>query len=310
MKTQTRERSLAILKDVGPLFMSLFAVYLIFILKVATVPSIADHWFFGFYSILITTYILSRFLLSYFHVVPDADPSYRPTITFVVPAKNEEDNIRETMRKFSEVDYPPELIEVIAINDGSTDRTLEEMRRAASEIRSHIARVEVIHWDTNRGKRHGMAEGVLRARHDIVIFIDSDSLGTAASIYVAAKRPVVAMILKNPPPLRSLVFQRHGWWNLWLLATPVALQIPAELNAPTMGPYVNIPACFLLSDHDEVVPPRYHDMVVKAYAGPTLVIDLPYAGHNSPVDAQSEKKVQAWLEQQWSRVFPATQPVR
>jgi len=145
---------------------------------------------------------------------------------------------------------------------------------------------------------------------DRPIFIDSDSLGTAASIYVAAKRPVVAMILKNPPPLRSLVFQRHGWWNLWLLATPVALQIPAELNAPTMGPYVNIPACFLLSDHDEVVPPRYHDMVVKAYAGPTLVIDLPYAGHNSPVDAQSEKKVQAWLEQQWSRVFPATQPVR
>ncbi len=49
---------------------------------------------------------------------------------------------------------------------------------------------------------------------DRPILIDSDSLGTATSIYVAAKRPVVAMILKNPPPLRRLVFQRHGWWNL------------------------------------------------------------------------------------------------
>jgi len=175
MKTQAKELYLTIMRDVGPLFMSFFVVYLIFILKVATIPSIVNHWFFGFYSILITTYILSRFLLSHFHIVPRADPSYRPTITFVVPAKNEEDNIRETMLKFSEVDYPPELIEVIAINDGSTDRTLEKMRMAASDIRSRIARVEVIHWDKNRGKRHGMAEGVQRARHDIVIFIDSDS---------------------------------------------------------------------------------------------------------------------------------------
>ncbi len=76
-----------------------------------------------------------------------------------------------------------------------------------------------------------------------------------------------------------------------------------------MGPYVAVPACFLLSDNDEVVPPKYHDRVVNAYAGPKLVIDLPYATHNSPVDAASEKNVQAWIDQQWSRVFPATQPV-
>ena len=175
MEPLPAQRRLAFLQDAGPMFAFFLVVYLIIVLKTATVPSIVDHWFFGFYSLLITTYILSRFLLSHFHAAPRADPAYRPSVTFVVPAKNEEDNIRETMRKFSEVDYPPELIEVIAVNDGSTDRTLEEMRAAALEIRARIARVEVIHWDRNRGKRHGMAEGVRRARHDIIIFIDSDS---------------------------------------------------------------------------------------------------------------------------------------
>jgi len=169
------QRLLTLWDDAGPIFMFFFVVYLIIVLKVATASTIIDHQFFGIYSFLITTYILSRFLLSYFHIMPRADPAYRPSITFVVPAKNEEDNIRETILKFSQVDYPSELIEVIAINDGSTDRTLDEMRAAALEIRSRIARVEVIHWDKNRGKRHGMAEGVRRASHDIVIFIDSDS---------------------------------------------------------------------------------------------------------------------------------------
>lgn len=137
--------------------------------------SIPNEWFFGFYSLLITTYILSRFLLSYFHVSPRSDIRYEPTVTFVVPAKNEEDNIAETIRRFASVEYPKEKIEVITINDGSTDGTLAQMRTVAREIEGSVARVEVIHWEKNRGKREGMAEGVKRARHDVIIFIDSDS---------------------------------------------------------------------------------------------------------------------------------------
>jgi len=155
--------------------MFFFVIYVILILKVITYHTIYDHIFFGLYSILITTYILSRFLLSYVHKPVHADTRYEPSITFVVPAKNEERNIGETIRRLADTDYPGYKIEVVAINDGSSDRTLENMQRAAAAIEQHVRRVEVVDWKQNRGKRAGMAEGVLRAEHDIVVFVDSDS---------------------------------------------------------------------------------------------------------------------------------------
>lgn len=158
-----------------PWFFFFVIIYLILVLKAVTMRSLDHSPFFGIYSLLITVYILSRFLLAYFHKPAHNDPHYQPTVTFVVPAKNEEDNIGETIRRFAEVDYPREKIEVIAINDGSTDRTLEEMERVAREITPVVKRVEVVNWSENRGKREGMAEGVHRATHEIIIFIDSDS---------------------------------------------------------------------------------------------------------------------------------------
>lgn len=152
-----------------------FVIYIILVLKAITYDSFYSNWFFGFYSLLVTTYILSRFLFAYFHKPVKIDVNYEPTVSFVVPAKNEEGNIAETIRRFAEVDYPLDKVEVIAINDGSTDDTFREMEAVAEEIRSKIKRVEVVNWEENRGKRHGMHEGVTRAKHDIIIFIDSDS---------------------------------------------------------------------------------------------------------------------------------------
>ncbi|MDA1334693.1 MAG: glycosyltransferase [bacterium] len=130
--------------------------------------------FFTIYSLVIFIYILSRFFLSHFHRSIEHDESYQPSITFVVPAKNEEDNIAETVRRFVHVNYPKDRIEIIAINDGSTDNTHGEMLKIQKEVKGTIP-MTVVNWKINRGKRDGMAEGVKRAKHDIVIFIDSDS---------------------------------------------------------------------------------------------------------------------------------------
>lgn len=163
------------IKDLGLWFIFFLVIYIVLLIKAATGVSIDNHLFFGFYSFAITIYIFSRFLLSYFHRSLPYDETYEPSIAFVVPAKNEGGNIAETLNRFSQVDYPKEKIEVIAINDGSTDNTLKEMERAAEGLRSEIKRVEVVNWEENRGKRHGMAEGVYRATADIIVFIDSDS---------------------------------------------------------------------------------------------------------------------------------------
>src|SRR3989344_5020284 len=111
---ETAKRTIS---DIGVWFLFFLVIYAILILKVITYDSLEDHLIFGFYSILITTYILSRFVISYFHKPVTVDIEYEPTVTFVVPAKNEEDNIRETVRRFGRVEYPKEKIEVIVIND-------------------------------------------------------------------------------------------------------------------------------------------------------------------------------------------------
>jgi hypothetical protein len=130
------------------------------------------------------------------------------------------------------------------------------------------------------------------------IFVCGNSMGTAAALYVAANRPVAGLILQNPPPLRTLIMERFGWWNLWLLAGPVALQVPKELSSITNAARVHAPAVFLMADQDTLVPPRYHQMVLDAYAGPRHVIDLVGKGHNDGPSAAEDATLQsdiAWL---------------
>ena len=46
-----------------------------------------------------------------------------PAISILIPARDEEVVIRQTLRKILDMDYPPDKMEVIDINDGSIDKT-------------------------------------------------------------------------------------------------------------------------------------------------------------------------------------------
>jgi len=119
---------------------------------------------------------------------------------------------------------------------------------------------------------------------DQPIVVYGASIGATATLHVAAKRPVGGLILHNPVPLREMILRRFGWWNLWLLAGPIASQIPRDLDSITNARAVRAPAIFLLSEKDEVVPPRYHQLVVNAYAGEKRLIALRGAYHNDPIE--------------------------
>jgi alpha-beta hydrolase superfamily lysophospholipase len=120
------------------------------------------------------------------------------------------------------------------------------------------------------------------AERPIVLY--GASLGASAAVHVAANRPVAGLILHNPPPLRQMILRQFGWWNLWLLAGPLALQIPKDLDSVANAKMIRAPAIFLLAEKDEVVAPRFHRLVVDAYAGEKRVISLPGAYHNSPIE--------------------------
>lgn len=110
------------------------------------------------------------------------------------------------------------------------------------------------------------------------------SIGTTVALHVAASRQVAGMLLHNPTPLRQLILWKYGWWNLWLLAGPVVLHIPRDLDSIANAKEVRAPAVFLLAEKDDLVTPRFQRLVVDAYAGDKRTIVLPGAHHNSVLE--------------------------
>jgi pimeloyl-ACP methyl ester carboxylesterase len=127
-------------------------------------------------------------------------------------------------------------------------------------------------------------DALKRAAGDRPIVVFGASLGTTTALHVAAHRQVAGLILHNPPALRQIILRQFGWWNLWLLAGPLAQKLPANLDSVANAKAVRVPAIFLLAEKDEVVAPRFQRLVVNAYAGEKRVIPLIGAGHNSPVE--------------------------
>jgi len=141
-------------------------------------------------------------------------------------------------------------------------------------------------------------DALKREAVDAPIISYGASIGVTAALHVAASHPseIAGLILHNPPPLREVILRQFGWWNLWLLAGPVALQIPRDLDCIANAKASRTPAIFLLADRDEIVAPRFHRLVVEAYAGEKRIIGLRGAHHNDPIDGRTLKDLNEALE--------------
>lgn len=125
------------------------------------------------------------------------------------------------------------------------------------------------------------------------IIVFGTSFGATPALHIAVQRPVTGIILHNPPAIRQMILGQFGWWNLWLLAGPCALNIPVALDSVRNAQAVQVRAVFLLAERDEVVAPKYQSLIVNAYAGEKRVIPLPGAGHNSPMEPAALLKLHA-----------------
>ncbi|MGD9499306.1 poly-beta-1,6-N-acetyl-D-glucosamine synthase [Halothiobacillus sp.] len=103
---------------------------------------------------------------------PDYPPQTRnqPPASILIPCFNEEDHVRDTLAYALATQYPE--FEVIAINDGSSDRTagiLNELAKVHPNLR-------VIHLLTNQGKAMALRAGAIAAKNEFLICIDGDAL--------------------------------------------------------------------------------------------------------------------------------------
>jgi hyaluronan synthase len=139
--------------------------------KVAFIEVVTLDPFFAVYGLVVCAYILSRFVLSLGYT-PGRDRGLTPQVAIVMPAFNEEEAIASSLRSLLAVDYPSELLEIVAVDDGSDDGTLREMRAVAAAAGG---RVRIIEFARNRGKRAAMAAGIRATTAEVIAFVDSDS---------------------------------------------------------------------------------------------------------------------------------------
>jgi pimeloyl-ACP methyl ester carboxylesterase len=196
---------------------------------------------------------------------------------------------------------------------GNADRAEYAALRAADQWDTHPVEVWAVNYPAFGGSTGPVsmkgsaaaslaAYDALRARAaGRPIFLSGVSLGTAAALHVASVRPVGGLVLHNPPPLRQLILGRFGWWNLWLLAAPVACQVPSEFDSLTNARRVIAPAVFVLAAADEIVPPTYQRQVVDAYAGEKRLVNLAGANHNDMPEGQGEQDLKAGIDGLWGR---------
>ena len=91
------------------------------------------------------------------------------TISVIIPAFNIEDLLPKCVTSVASQDYPKSLLQIIVVDDGSTDKT----GAVADKLSAEYENVEVIHKE-NGGSSSARNAGLLAATGEYVGFVDSD----------------------------------------------------------------------------------------------------------------------------------------
>lgn len=115
-----------------------------------------------------------------------------PAVTILIPAYNSERTVGKAVESCLALRYPKDRLRIIAIDDGSTDGTLRELRRYSGKI--GITRMR-----RNSGKAAALNRAIPRVRTPVVSCLDSDSVfhPDALSGIVAKFRPGVGAVTSN-----------------------------------------------------------------------------------------------------------------
>lgn len=131
--------------------------------------------------------------LWYAPAAPAADAE-APTLSVIIPAYNEGAMVEKSIESAAAADYPSARLEIIVVDDGSRDDTWHHILRAAAR---HPELVTAVRLAENRGKRAALAEGFRRARGEIFVTMDSDSViepGALRAIAGPLRNPRVAAV--------------------------------------------------------------------------------------------------------------------
>lgn len=101
---------------------------------------------------------------------------YFPTVSVIVPARNEENNIENAINYLSKSDYPKDKFEIIAVDDRSSDKTpqiLEKLKENFSNLK--VLNVKEGRNESNlKGKAGALDNGIKQASGELILMTDAD----------------------------------------------------------------------------------------------------------------------------------------
>ena len=169
---------------IGSAFCLLFITLVIILMRAESVIYFKFNRWLYLYSIIAAVFLLSRYFFAIFYRPVKIDPKYTPGVTIIIPCFNEEEWIKRTIYSCVNQDYPVDKLQVIVIDDCSNDHSLEKIQEAIRELEESDTsdgayrvseRVSWVKQPMNMGKRDAMAAGAKLAKHELLVFVDSDS---------------------------------------------------------------------------------------------------------------------------------------
>jgi hyaluronan synthase len=133
------------------------------------------------YSIIAAVFLLGRYLFGAFYRPYPIDVDYTPGVSILVPCFNEETWIQKCILSCINQDYPLDKLEVIIVDDCSNDNSVEKIdeivRILHNEAERYKTKDRLSYYvqSVNQGKRAALARGAEVAKHELVVFVDSDS---------------------------------------------------------------------------------------------------------------------------------------
>lgn len=164
------------------------------------------------------------YILTYFYHHKDKRKLYSdselPFLTIIIPAYNEEKSIKRTIETALDSDYPKNKFEIIVVNDGSKDNTLQ----IARTMEGKLVRVFT---KQNGGKASALNLAISKARGEVVITMDADTFiepNSAIEMVRYFKNNQVmsvtpSIVLHNPKGILQLVQQMEYVLGIFLRRT-------------------------------------------------------------------------------------------